>query len=184
MKYIKFIFNFIKKRIYVNETVLMFGLKKLHTVDSKAIIKSANKDNIKDLLYFHDIQYIKKFEKFLELGDRGYLGYFNDKCVHRSWVKSNSQVVYPHWSFPYNLNENEIYIHHSETSEVGRGQNIYPHVLTIIVEENVDKNILISTNVNNISSIKGIEKVGFEVVYSIEIFIILGIKLIKVNDLW
>ena len=59
--------------------------------------------------------------------------------------------------------EKSHYIFFCHTFSEYRGKNIYPYVLTQICKD-VEKNsgvVLISTDVNNISSQKGIEKAGF-----------------------
>ena len=34
-------------------------------------------------------KYIPVFLKFLEEGDEDYLGYYQNKCVHRQWIQKN-----------------------------------------------------------------------------------------------
>jgi len=97
----------------------------------------------------------------LLLGDIGYYGYINNNCIHRSWVKLNEQIVYPHWAYPMKLNKDEVFIHYCETTSKARGKNIYPHVFSNIIEKHQGKEVLISVNDKNIVSIKGVEKVGF-----------------------
>ena len=102
------------------------------------------------------------FRNFLALGDHGYYAYLDDKCVHRSWVKSNEQVVYPHLAYSMKLKPNQHFIHYCETARQARGKGIYPAVSSKIVEVLKDKGeILMSINANNIASIKGAQMAGF-----------------------
>lgn len=159
---IKKMINFIKDRFYTNEIIVLYSLKNYQSQTSIATIKHATGDNLKDILYFQPQRYIDIFKNFLSLGDKGYFAYLQDKCIHRSWVKLNEQIVHPHWAYPYKLKENEVFIHYCETALEARGKNIYPHVLSKIIEEHQDKEILISVNETNIGSIKGVKKWDLE----------------------
>lgn len=176
MKFFNKVYNFIRQKIYTNETVIIFELKSLKQQNSKAIIKNATFENLKDILYFQNKKYINIFKDFLNKGDKGYFAYIDNNCIHRSWIKSDNQIVYPHWALPYNLKDNEVFIHYCETAPEARGQNIYSHVLSHVANIFKDKNILISVNKNNISSIKGVAKVGFIPKEEIQILIILGFR--------
>ncbi|PSM52607.1 hypothetical protein CBLAS_0716 [Campylobacter blaseri] len=178
----KRILKYIKTRLYVNETIILFFLEQFQNQISKVEIKYATYDNLKDILNFQDKRYIKIFENFLNIGDKGYFAYLNDKCVHRSWVKFNEQIVYPHFASSYKLKKDEIFIHYCETSLEARGQNIYPHVLSVICNEHKLNKILIAINEKNIPSLKGAKKVGFCELYKIHVLIILGIKFVKYEN--
>ncbi|RXI25322.1 hypothetical protein [Aliarcobacter trophiarum] len=182
MKTLKKLLNYIKLRLYINETIVVYNLKNYQIETSVATIKHATSENIKDVLYFQPQRYINIFENFLSLGDKGYFAYLQDKCIHRSWVKSNHQIVYPHWAYPYKLKENELFIHYCETAPEARGKNIYPHVLSNIIDDYKDKDILISVDDENIASKKGVEKVGFRERERVNVLIILGMKFIKVES--
>lgn len=173
------VWNFIISRFYLNETIVLYKLKNYQSQTSVATIKHATNENLKDVLYFQHERYINIFKTFLSLEDKGYFAYLKDKCIHRSWLKGNQQVVHPHWAYPYKLKENEIFIHYCETAPEARGKNIYPHVLSNIIEEHQDKEILISVNDENIASKKGVEKVGFRERERVKVIIILGMKFIK-----
>lgn len=176
-------FNVFKKaikyfllRIYVNETIVIYELNKNHEQNSVATIWKVNSNNLNDVLNFQANKYINIFKNFLALGDIGYYAYINTLCIHRSWVKCNNQIVYPHWTLPYKLKDNEIFIHYCETAPEARGKNIYAHVLSHIYDDFKDKTILISVNKNNFPSIRGIQKVGFKEKESIKTIVFIGIK--------
>lgn len=177
--FLKKIIKFMKYRFYINETIIIYSLKNHQKQTSSALIKFVSNNDIKDVLYFQSNRYINIFKNFLLLGDKGYFAYLQDKCIHRSWVKGNQQVVQFHWAYSYQLKENEIFIHYCETAPEARGKNIYPHVLSNIIEEHKNNDILISVNDKNISSKKGIEKVGFVKKQKIRILIILGLRFVK-----
>lgn len=183
MKFLKKLLNYIKTRLYINEIIILYSLKNYQSQTSVATIKHTTGDNIKDILHFQHERYINIFKDFLSLGDKGYFGYLQDKCIHRSWLKGNGQVIHPHWVYPYKLKENEVFIHYCETAQEARGKNIYPYVLSNIIEEHQDKEILISVNDENIASKKGVEKVGFRERERVKVLILLGMKFIKVESL-
>lgn len=87
---IKKIINYIRKRLYANETIILYSLKNYQPQPSVATIKHTTDENINDILHFQPQRYIDIFKNFLSLGDKGYFAYLQDKCVHRSWVKGNS----------------------------------------------------------------------------------------------
>ncbi len=182
MFFLKKVINRIKVNLYINETIIMYKLMYIKKHNSIATIKFATPENLKDILFFQNIKYIDIFKKFLSLGDKGYFAYIDGKCIHRSWVKSNSQVVTPHRLSPYQLKDNEIFIHYCETAQEARGKGVYPAVLTKICEDNKDKDILISVDEKNIPSVKGIEKVGFEKIKKIKVLVVLGFKYIRISD--
>jgi len=179
---IKKLINFITKRVYINEKIILYKLKNYEKQISLATIKHAANDNLNDVLYFQAQKYVEIFKNFLVLGDKGYFAYLKDKCIHRSWLKANQQIVHPHWAYPYKLKENEVFIHYCETAPETRGRNIYPHVLSNIIEEHKDKDILISISDENIASKKGVEKVGFRERERVKVLIIMGMKFIKVES--
>lgn len=178
--FIRKVFSFLMRNIYQNETLFVFEINNHNEQTSVASIIHANPENLKDIFYFQDEKYFATFKHFLSIGDKGYLAYIDNRCIHRSWVKSNFQTVLFHWALPYNLQKDEIYIHYCETASNARGKNIYPHVLSSIVKEHYNKTILISTNKNNLASIVGIKKVGFEIRSIIQLKIIFGLKFIEI----
>ncbi len=170
------VISFLKNRIYTNETIIVYQLVKPKKQISPAILKQATHSNLNDILYFQDKIYIDIFKKFLQIGDTGYFAYIDKNCIHRSWVKSNNQIVYPHWTLPYKLKNNEVFIHYCETAPEARGKNIYPHVLSHISNDFKDKKIIIAVNKNNHASLRGIQKAGFEEKESIQTIVLIGIK--------
>ncbi|MFY9272949.1 MAG: hypothetical protein WAO37_08075, partial [Thermacetogeniaceae bacterium] len=72
-------------------------------------------------------------------------------------------------------------IHWCETTPYARGQNIYPAVLSKIVNDikGSYKNIYISTTINNTSSQKGIIKAGFKEIQRIKVFSLMNVTIRK-----
>ena len=175
-EFVRLVINFFKTRFYVNSEFLLYVYKIPKKQNSPVKIVKANNNNISDILHFQEKRYLKMFKNFLSIGDIGYLGYINNKCIHRSWVKKGEQIVRLQKFLPYKLNKNQIFIHMCETAHEARGKNIYPTVLCKIIDDFKDNyEILIAVDSKNISSIKGIEKAGFILVEKQKIKVILGI---------
>lgn len=178
------LYSLVKSRLFILEVV---GVYYSSTVNEKTIdeidIRDANSSNLIDILCFQDIRYIDVFQSFLDLGDRGYFAYLDDKCVHRSWVKSNEQFVYPHWIYPMKLKPNQHFIHYCETSPEARGRGIYPAVLSKIALDYKGRGeVLICIDSKNTASIKGAIKAGFVKKQRLRVFVICGIKFITNLD--
>lgn len=136
--------------------------------------------NINDVLHFDKPAHLLLFQQFLQRGDRGYLAYLENICLHRSWVICKPGVVFLHWSVPMTLLESEVYIHFCETGPTGRGKNIFPHVLSVIASDFCgSKNVYICVNSNNAASIRSIEKAGFCLWRKIQTIALLNVRLIK-----
>ena len=178
-KVIKKIYIYFKSRIYINETVILFKSFKNIIQTSPAKIVQANYNNLVDILTFQDSKYLKIFRNFLDNGDKGYFAYLNGRCVHRSWVQFGEREVSLAPFIKRKIKQDEAYIHYCETAPEARGKNIYPAVLSRIVNDFKDKykNIYISTNIKNIASRKGIEKAGFRERERVHLLIIFGIKI-------
>lgn len=162
INFLKKLYKFARQRFYVNETLILFSHNKYNEMSSPAVIKYATESNLSDILTFQNRRYVDVFEKFLNTGDSGYFAYVDGLCVHRSWVKHTPQTVNLHWALPMELKRNEAFIHYCETAPSARGMNIYPAVLSRICNDFREKaSIMISCNVKNSSSIRGIEKAGF-----------------------
>lgn len=179
---LKKIFNFIKNKIFFIEIRHIYELGELTYISSEATIKKVTLDNVCDVSHFQNISYVDIFREFLKIGDCGYYGYIDGKCIHRSWVKFNHQKVYLNQFFPYTLKPNEAYIHYCETSIKARGRNVYQNVLSIIAIDNLDKKIIISADDKNFASVKAIKKVGFKEREQIKTFVFFGIKFIKITS--
>ena len=177
-KFIIKIYRFIKSNLYVNNIIFLYYHKYFINQISPANIRMVTYKNVTDVLNFKGKRYLKKYRKFLDAGDKGYFGYLNGKCAHCSWVQFGEKEISLSLSLKKKIKEDEAYIHYCETASCARGKNIYPAVLTRIVDDIKDKykNIYISTNSKNISSQKGIIKAGFVEIDRIKIMIILGIK--------
>jgi hypothetical protein len=178
----KSFFFFVKKYIYYNEKVYLYvsGTKKENK--SPIEIKYASLNNLENILSFQSAKYIDIFKNFLAQGDVGYFAYFNNECVHRSWVVSKPRKVSLHPFLSLQLKENDVYIHYCETASKVRGNNIFPTVLSKIIDDFNGKNIYISCNSLNMPSIKAIEKAGFKRKSVFHVVCILSLKRISKKE--
>ena len=180
MKLLKRLGAAIKIRLFCYEIIILFISKQKNSVKyTNADIRPVTQENLADILNFQPLRYVDVFRNFLALGDRGYYAYLGDKCVHRSWVKSNEQMVYMHWAYPMQLQPNQYFIHYCETDTQARGKGIYPAVLSKIVNDfRENGEILIGVNAKNTASIKGVQKAGFVKRERVKVIVIFGLKFI------
>ena len=185
MKLLKRLVAALKIRLFCYETVSLFISTQNKSIDyATTDIRQTTETNLADILNFQPARYVDVFQNFLALGDKGYYAYLKDKCVHRSWVKSNEQVVYPHWAYPMKLQPNQHFIHYCETAPQARGKSIYQAVLSKIVDDLKHKGeILISINAKNTASIKGAQKAGFVERERVKVLAIFGLKFITKQGL-
>lgn len=179
IRIVKRIYNFLKQRIYVNETLILFERQENTRNACPAVITRISAANVADVLDFQPPHYIPIFENFLYRGDTGYFAYLNGKCVHRSWVVHSPQTVHLHTFLPKLLQPGEAFIHYCETAPLARGRNIFPAVLSKIAEDfkSYGHLLMISANAKNKNSIKGIVKAGFAERERERVIVIAGIKI-------
>ena len=171
------IFQFLRLKIFTSAQVNVYKMSEHVEQNSRAEIRKVTPENVEDARSFQSDHLIEIFRGFLSNGDKGYYGYIDNKCVHRSWVKTAGQVVQPHWAYKYELLEDEAYIHYCETAPCARGLGIYPHVLSFITHDLFDQQISIAIDEKNTASIHGATKVGFTKKLEVNALIILGANL-------
>jgi hypothetical protein len=177
--FLKKLVKYLMRRLYVNDHLILFEHKKDVDVISEAKIRQADLKNLSDVLSFQSEHYLNTFRKFILAGDIGYFAYLENRCVHRSWAKSNCQIVYLHPLIPMKLQDGDVFIHWCETAKTVRGKNIYPSVLAKIAKDFTSKKrIMICVNERNQASVKGVKKAGFEPLEIHRIIMICGFKIV------
>ncbi len=166
-------------RLYTNDTILVMELKNPAATSSPAHLESVTAQNVEDALSFQSAQQIKTFRKFLQAGDKGYYGYVDKVCVHRSWVVVKPSPVELHKFSTMPLKSGEVFIQYCETSPTVRGRNIFTHALSHIGQIFSDRRVLTSVDLRNTSSQKSMHKAGFVEVDRKHIKVFLGIKFIR-----
>ncbi|HUS86922.1 MAG TPA: hypothetical protein VMW76_06770 [Bacteroidales bacterium] len=181
-RFIKLIYNFIRSRIYLDESIMLYRHKNLIKIDSEATLVEVDEHNLMDALAFESRSSYNYMTRMYLKGEKGILGYVDGKCVHRSWIKDTKGKALLYKFLQININEQDVYIHDCATAPDMRGKNIYPFVLSYIAEKyKSSKKILIATSQNNESSVKGILKAGFIPIEKHCIKVVLGIKKRKVE---
>ena len=174
---IKLVTGALKSRIFLDESFILYEYHKHSDIKSTIELKEAKESNLDDVLDFDTNRNYLSMKKMLKNGEKGKLGYSKGKCIHRSWFKDSKGKALIFKFLPIQLTEDDVYIHDCATSIEVRGQSIYPYVISKIARDaGSGKRILIATNVNNIASVRGIEKAGFKGIELWRIKVILGFK--------
>ena len=123
------------KRLFSYTKIYLFSVNPLlpHKQNNNNLtIKKANHEKIRDTLQFQPTRYLKVFKKSLDSGDKGYLGYFYNRCIHRSWALLSPKKAPILYGITYQLNDKQLFIHYCETAPYARGMGAYPKVLNYI----------------------------------------------------
>lgn len=121
-------------------------------------------NNVYDSISFNDKQTILKFKEFDEKGHLGYYCYLNNECILRTWIFTKSDVTFVGRNFIYELEHNEYFSGWSETKEDARGIGAFSFTLNSIIHELKDNRITAYVASDNIASLKGTKKIGFEII--------------------
>lgn len=160
--------------VYTRAEVILLEHQVRIAPQSPATIVHATEANLPDTLHFQTEAQLRQFQLFLQHGDKGYLGYVDGKCIHRSWVQSGPQKVRLHKFYPMQLQAGEAFIHYCETDPAVRGQHIFAHVLGVIASEMEGNRILIAVDEGNRSSQRSMEKAGFREIARCRVVVIFG----------
>ena len=166
-------------RLYSDSSVLLMELKNRTPQISPVTIQDVTTINVGDALSFQSTKQVQTFRSFLKYGHKGYYGYLNGRCVHRSWVVLGPGKVLIHKFYSILLKENEVFIQYCETASEARGKNIFAHVLSYIGQQFPASRVLISVDNKNHSSIKSMLKAGFVEFDMKRIKMIFGIRFIS-----
>lgn len=174
--------NFIRRmagRLYSKTNVLLLKHTNNTNQQSPAFIRPASEENIKDTLSFQSEKQLKRFKTFLLQGEKGFLAYLDNKCVHRSWLIQGPGKVKINKFYRIQLPENSVFIEYCETAERARGKNIFAHVLSEIARQFGGKEVFISVEDTNKASLRSMQKAGFTVIKEYHITIILNLVFVK-----
>lgn len=166
-------------RIFSRATVLLLEWKEQRNPVSSIRIREVSNSNVNDALSFQSQKQVRQFSEFLLRGDRGYYGYLDSTCVHRSWVVRGPANVLLHKFFMLEIKSSDIFIQYCETAPDARGKNIFAYVLNHIAHQFGNKRVLTSVNLRNASSRRSMEKAGFEEIDRIKITMFLGIRFVS-----
>ncbi len=106
---------------------------------------------------------VDRIDKRLTSYNLAYVVFYSCKIVHESWVSFDTLLP-----SQFGFDSRFPVIGYSHTLPTYRGKSIYPCVLNYILHDlrtrNISSNAYILVNPENKASIRGIEKVGFELV--------------------
>lgn len=144
-----------------------------------------NDTNFMKVLAFREESVSRAFKKILKTGqEKGIFAIYQNQAVAHCWARIGKNTVNNTKMHDLiSIQNKDAYIHFCHTDCNYRGNNIYPFLLYVLSKYlfEVEKvnTIFIDTSIDNISSQKGIEKVGFREKYLIKRFQLFGKTLIR-----
>ena len=150
-----------RQRVFV---LTMSGELSCHSAKIPISIQNITPDNVERVTDFRDRDKERVFRRFLNEGQVGIYAISDSKVVGHAWAvichkKRNMANGY------FELQKGEVLIHFCNVKESCRGQGIYPAMLVALCKrlfgEIGSNKIFIDTEVDNIASVRGIQKAGF-----------------------
>ncbi len=144
------------ERLFTLERKDMLGAQARVPITFVPITKE-NAPLVKDL---RGKEYVEQFLSQLQGGDFGYYAYEGETPVGYGWAKHAHAD-----DFFFKIGENTVYLCRFFVSESMRGKNIYPALITALIEKEADINrFYIAVERGNNASERGLKKVGFSFV--------------------
>lgn len=159
---IKRVFKIRRQKVFFltnpNDINAVTAKKKINLID-------VTFDNVDFVKVLRSEAQVKVFYSFLEEGQYGVYAKLNDKVIGYAWAKVCRKDFCRVNSY-MDISKDEALIHYCNVSKYYRGNNIYPAMLVTLCHrlfyEAKVKRIIIDTEMNNHSSLRGIAKVGFK----------------------
>jgi len=156
-----------KKLIYDRKTLVLFSsdLKDNQIIKPKinVVLIKPNLEELNKLIKSNSLL-SEKFKRRFYRNNECFVFLKDNKLVHYSWINFKEMDI-TELKIKIPLNEKEACIFDCVTLKESRGLNLYPSMLCKIKEYLYNKGYtkcFIYADIKNKSSIKGIEKVGFE----------------------
>lgn len=152
-----------KNRVAITHSILIRSDNntELHFEGSKLKVEKVTYENLNDAARFNSGEELVEFKNFLDKGYKGYYCYYDNICIHRVWLFTDSARTIVSDGFLYNLNNNEYWIAWVETDRYYRGMGAFLTSLQFILKDNPNKIILGTVNPKNSISLKVFTKCGF-----------------------
>lgn len=143
---------------------------------SRLEVKHASSSRLPDLAWFHELQELEVFRRFLAQGHVGYLAYLDGQCVHRSWYIPGPASIREHWSQVRQIGPGEGFVHYCKTAEAARGQGVFPLVLATIAKEQGESRVTMAIATENAASRHAAGKAGWTPVAETAYAVTLGVR--------
>ena len=128
--------GYIAPRLFSDETLVVLGWENPgRPAPPDLRIEGACAGNLDPIQAFDSPRHLTTFRGFLAAGDRGYLAYHRDRCVHRVFVTLGPARVQLHRFWPLDLGPDQAFVHSARTSRDARGLGIAPAVVRHFVSE-------------------------------------------------
>ena len=165
-------------RIYTRETLLIYRAP-VHPGKASQInvdLRYASPETVRDLAWFHTPHELRVFERFLDAGHVGYLGYVDGRCVHRTWYVPGPAEVREHWSQRRAIGHEEGFVHYCLTVEEARGMGVFPAVLAKVARDHSGRRTTMAIALGNNSSQQAALKAGWVPVEVVSFAVYFGIR--------
>ncbi|MCO5259303.1 MAG: hypothetical protein M9916_04090 [Crocinitomicaceae bacterium] len=143
-------------------------------VDKSVVVVPITLDNVADGLNFNTPEEIEQFKYFLSIGHKGYYAYYNGVCALRTWIFVKKEQCLVGSNFIYDLPENEYFSGWSKTNPSFYKLGIFTVALDYAIKDNPDKVIAGYVASDNIGSLKGTQKVGFQTMERYNLYLVFG----------
>ena len=154
-------------RIRRQEVFVCSGLEELHERRPRIpiTIQDTSYDNVHRVTDFRNEKVEESFRRFLDQGQMGLYAIKDSQVVGHAWAiicRKKRQMANGY----FELHKGEGLIHFCNTEPSCRGQGIYQAMLValykrLLNEAKVER-VFVDTDLDNLASIRGIQKVGFK----------------------
>jgi RimJ/RimL family protein N-acetyltransferase len=145
--------------------------------DIPILIEDICSDNVERVTDFREESKVAMFRRFLEKRQVGVFAVSESRVIGHGWAivcEENKTVANGY----FKLDHGESFIHFCSVAQSCRSKGIYQFILYSLCERLFESQkpgkVYIDCEVNNIASIKGIEKVGFQALGRYHFYQIMG----------
>lgn len=166
------------RRVHADDEVIIYQAPTRPTemTPLRAQMKYATHERLGDLAWFHSARELRVFARFLDAGHIGYLGYIDDRCVHRTWLIPGPARVREHWSEEHGIGADEGFVHYCLTAAAARGCGVFPAVLAQVGADQAGRVIKMAIASDNRPSRHAASKAGWQPVEVVRFTVYLGIR--------
>lgn len=137
-------------------------------------IRLITEENVNDGLTFNSPEEIESFKQDIIVGHKGFYAYYNGVCAFRAFFFNSGDRCLIGSNFIYDLPSDECFLAWVKTHPEYYKLGLYTSVLKYAIFDNPSKVISGYVASDNIGSLKGSAKAGFEVMERYILFVLFG----------